>query len=71
MLRWLAPVGRFSLEVFCLGLFLSWIATTVLRFVPWSPVLDVLLIGSGCAILALFARWLERRRGVRRVVAVA
>jgi hypothetical protein len=71
MLRWVAPVGRFSLEVFCLGLFLSWAAGTVLRFVPWSPELDALLIGSGCAILALFARWLDRRRGVRRVVAVA
>ena len=32
--RLVAGIGRYSLEVFCLGLFLSWIAATLFRFLP-------------------------------------
>ena len=59
--RAVATIGRFSLEVFCLGLFLAWGVSTALRLVPvWW--LDPLLIGLGGWVLALFAGWLERRR---------
>jgi hypothetical protein len=72
MLRAMATIGRYSLEVFCLGLFLSWAATTVLYLAPgWMMVSDPLLITSGSVLLALFARWLDRRRSARRVVVTA
>ena len=63
--RAIAVIGRYSLEVFCLGLFLSWAATTALTLVPGRIVLDPLLIGAGSVLLALFARWLDRRRSAR------
>jgi hypothetical protein len=66
-----ALIGRYSLEVFCLGLFLSWGAATAFRLLPGRPLLDPLLIGVGSLALALFARWLDRRRLARRVVATA
>jgi hypothetical protein len=61
--RWLACVGRWSLEVFCLGIFLSWAVATVLRLVPGgvAGVLDVPLIVAGCLALGVFAQWRERR----------
>jgi hypothetical protein len=62
----IAAMGRLSLEVFCVGLSLSWAATTVLRFVPWSVSLDIALIGAGAVLLAFYASWLERRRARSR-----
>jgi len=59
LVAWLAPIGRHSLYVFCLGLFLSWAAGQVLGVAPW---LDVFVIGAGCFTLALQARWLDRKR---------
>jgi len=71
LFRAMATIGRYSLEVFCLGLFLSWAATTVLSLAPGWTVLDPLLIGSGSVLLALFARWLNHRRSARRIVVAA
>jgi hypothetical protein len=70
-----ARIGQYSLEVFCLGLFLSWIGTTAFRLAaPHGPAfvaLDILLIGAGGVGLAAFARMLDRRRAGRRIVARA
>ncbi len=66
-LRWIAAIGRHSLQVFCVGLFLSWGASVVFRLVPYSLALDVPLIAAGFLVLALFARWRERRLAVARV----
>ncbi|HEX3349892.1 MAG TPA: OpgC domain-containing protein [Acetobacteraceae bacterium] len=71
VLRATAVIGRHSLDVFCLGLFLSWAATTVFRLVPYTPGLDIVVIGAGCLILAAFAEWRERRREAARVMATA
>ncbi|MCX7382649.1 MAG: OpgC domain-containing protein [Alphaproteobacteria bacterium] len=62
--RWLARIGRNSLEVFCLGIFLSWGAATFFRLVPpmTAHLLDLPLIVAGTLLLGLFARRLERRR---------
>ena len=60
-MRWLATAGRFSLQVFCVGLFLSWGVTAAFRLWPaaiWW--LDPLLMLLGCAILLGFAHWLDR-----------
>jgi hypothetical protein len=67
LLSALALIGRYSLEVFCLGLFLSWGATAAFRLLPGRPLLDPLLIVAGSLALALFARSLERRRSARRI----
>jgi hypothetical protein len=61
--RWLAAAGRFSLQVFCLGLFLSWGVTAAFRLWPaqaWW--LDPVLLMSGCAVLLGFGLWLDRDR---------
>jgi hypothetical protein len=61
--RWLAAAGRFSLQVFCLGLFLSWGVTVAFRLWPdqtWW--LDPLLLAIGCAALLRFGLWLDRDR---------
>lgn len=60
--RWLGAIGRHSLHVFCVGVFLSWLATVAFRLAGYSPWLDVTLIGAGCCLLALFAAWRERVR---------
>ena len=69
LFRWLAAIGRHSLQVFCLGLFLSWGCTAIFRLYPnsWPNLwwLDPLLILTGAAILAVFARSLDQRRAVR------
>lgn len=65
--EWLAAIGRRSLEVFCLGLFLSWGATQVLALAPSSWVLDLGLTAAGAVVLGAWARWLAGR-GVRRAV---
>jgi hypothetical protein len=60
--RLLAAIGRHSLRVFCVGLFLAWGATTALRLFPAAAAwLDPLLIGTGAALLGVVA-WLSDRR---------
>jgi hypothetical protein len=56
----LAAIGRKSLEVFCLGLFLSWGATQVLALAPLSWALDLGLTAVGMLALGVWARWLGR-----------
>jgi hypothetical protein len=70
-LRWMAATGRHSLQVFCLGLFLSWLASAAFRIWPGHWWLDPLLIAGGSALLMLFARALDHRRTVRRVAVAA
>jgi hypothetical protein len=56
-------MGRHSLEVFCVGLFLSYIASTAIRLYPAERILlDVLLSAAGIAVLMLFARWKDRAK---------
>ena len=62
LFRWLAAIGRHSLQVFCLGLFLSWGCTAMFRLYPNAWWLDPLLILTGAAILTGFARSLDHRR---------
>lgn len=58
----LAAVGRHSLDVFCVGLFLSWLATAALRLSPGAWWLDPVLTLAGIAVLVGFALQRERRR---------
>lgn len=59
--RWLADAGRHSLEVFCLGLFLSWGASWAFRAWPaYAAWIDAPLLLAGGAVLLGYARWLER-----------
>jgi len=58
----LAAVGRHSLDVFCIGLFLSWIVTAGLRLYPGVWWLDPALTLAGIAVLVGFALAVERRR---------
>ncbi len=69
--RWLAAIGRHSLSVFCVGLFLSWGTSAAFRLAPPAALLDPLLIAGGCACLGLFAWWREQRRGAGRVAVAA
>lgn len=59
----LAAVGRNSLNIFCLGLFVSYAAATVFRLLPdhggW---LELPLVGGGAAMLLALAWRVERRR---------
>ncbi len=56
----MAAIGRNSLQVFCLGLFLSWIAAALFRLFPADRLLlDLALIPAGIAVLIAFARWRE------------
>ena len=64
--RFLAAIGRHSLQVFCLGLFVSWGCATVFRLYPGRWWMDPLLIVTGAIILGSFAHWLEARRGPRK-----
>ena len=65
----LALLGRHSLEVFCLGLFLSYFASTVLHLAPrWFWVLDPLMVVVGAGGLLGWAWWLDRKRVVRGAV---
>jgi hypothetical protein len=68
--EWLAAIGRRSLEVFCLGLFLSWGATQILALAPGNWALDLGLTAAGALLLGGWARWLGSR-GARGVVAPA
>jgi hypothetical protein len=68
--RWLAAAGRHSLQVFCLGLFLSWAVTAIFRSHPGHVVwLDAPLILGGCAILLGFGVWRDRTRQPPRPIA--
>lgn len=58
----LAAVGRHSLHVFGLGLFLSWSVTALLRLHPGLPWLDPALTLAGIAILVGYALAMDRRR---------
>lgn len=60
--RWLAAIGRNSLNVFAVGLFLSYGATLLLRAEGGSLWLDAALVALGCAALGILAAGLERRR---------
>src|ERR1019366_947648 len=67
--RWLAACGRHSLQVFCLGLFLSWAVTAAFRFWPHGvTLLDPPLIIAGCAILLWFGMWRDRGRSGERSI---
>ncbi len=63
--RWMGRIGRWSLEVFCLGIFLSWGAATLFRHLPPAVgmAVDVPLILAGFLALGWFARRLEAARG--------
>lgn len=68
---WLAAMGRNSLEVFCVGLFLSYIVSTAMRLNPaWAWLIDPVLALLGFGVLVCFAQWWERRK-VRPAVKVA
>lgn len=59
----LALIGRHSLQVFCVGLFLSEAVSMLLRrFADQALWLDPVLVVSGAVLLALLARRLEARR---------
>jgi hypothetical protein len=61
--RLLAAIGRHSLRVFCVGLFLAWGASIALRLAPEAAAwLDPLLIGAGVALLGAVALLADRRR---------
>jgi len=60
--RALGAIGRQSLPVFSLGLFLSWIGTVLLAEHPGAqPWLEPLILATGIAVLLGFARHLDRR----------
>jgi hypothetical protein len=58
----LAAVGRHSLDVFCIGLFLSWGVSVALRLNPGAWWLDPVLTLAGIGVLVGFALLRERRR---------
>ncbi len=65
--RLLATIGRQGLNVFCLGLFLSWAVHAAFRLWPGHKLaLDLALVPAGIALLWLFARSMEHRRGATR-----
>lgn len=67
--RGMAAIGRNSLQVFSLGLFLSYLYTVAVRGFPAQAAwLDAPLILGGTALLVAFARRLERRRVVDMAV---
>jgi len=69
--NWFAAIGRHSLQVFCVGLFLSWGYTAVHRLAPGYWWLDPAMIAAGCLILGAFARRLDTGRARVRQVARA
>jgi hypothetical protein len=70
--RILATLGRHSLEVFCVGLFLSYLASTTLYLLPaWFALVDPLLAIAGVTLLYLLARTLDIRTGLAARLAAA
>jgi hypothetical protein len=65
----LAAMGRHSLGVFAIGLFVSWGVTAALTLHPdQGHLLDAVLVPAGALLLVGFARFAERRRGLPRAV---
>ena len=59
----LAAAGRNSLNVFCLGLFVSYAVVSLFRAFPGAaPRLDLPLVGGGALLLMAIAWMAERRR---------
>jgi hypothetical protein len=59
--RALGTIGRQSLPVFSLGLFLSWLGSLALAQTPSAqPWLEPLMLAGGVIVLWAFARWQER-----------
>jgi hypothetical protein len=68
----LAAIGRHSLPVFCLGLFLSWGIVAAFRLFPAQHLaLDLLLVPAGAMLLWAYARRLEAGRAPRAAYSVA
>lgn len=68
----LAAIGRHSLQVFCVGLFLAWgISLALARWGGAMPWLDPLLVLGGVAVLAGVALFRDRRRTPARLVGAA
>jgi hypothetical protein len=65
----MAAVGRHSLNIFCLGIFLSWIVTAGLRLHPGVWWVDPAMTLGGIAILVGCALAAERRRTAHAVAA--
>jgi hypothetical protein len=58
----LATLGRHSLHVFCLGLFLSWGVSTMMMTHPgMDRLFDLVLVPLGVVALVIFARTQDRR----------
>ena len=58
----LATLGRHSLHVFCLGLFLSWGVSTMMMTHPgMDRLFDLVLVPLGVMALVIFARTQDRR----------
>ena len=64
---WLGRIGRMSLEVFCLGIFLSWGAATLFAHLPHdlARAADLPVIAAGFLALGRYAAWQEHRRLTR------
>lgn len=58
---WLASIGRHSLTVFCLGLYLSW----WVNHGPAGMLAHSLMVPLGVALLALWARWQDGKLALR------
>lgn len=75
-MRWwpgqvLAAIGRHSLQVFCIGLFLAWMASTALaRWPAAAPWLDPAVVFAGVAVLAACSLPWRRRDSATRPLAV-
>lgn len=65
----LAAVGRHSLNVFCIGVLLSWVVTVGLRMHPDARWLDPALTVAGVSVLVVFALAAERRRVLLTAIA--
>ncbi|PWS34720.1 hypothetical protein DFH01_24680 [Falsiroseomonas bella] len=64
--RLLGVIGRHSLQVFCVGLFLSWWVAAALHELPaqaWW--IDLLAIPAGVVVLTAFAVWRESQRPLK------
>ncbi len=61
--RVMGAIGRQSLNVFCLGLFLSWALHAALRGFPaHALLLDLVMVPAGVVVLWAWAAWLGRPR---------